>query len=440
MPVDSDVLVRALTTDPPQISAEDVPHIVAAGLAGEVRGRLPPDHPFTKLLWPGHLALGVRHSLIRSELRPLIAAWEREGIPALLFKGFALTEFEYATPGERFYGDVDVLLPEEPATVIRAVHLALAHGWRSDGAHAFPERWTHEGAHLYSPNGQIRLDVHRFVVAWSVGSQRRQRTLTRAMWAHAQAVDWEGIRVWCPSPTDALVIALALNRQWSGDQGGLKPADYADTRVLLRRSGLTMHQLAQRAQHVGAGHTWAAFWQVCNPERRHFALNAQATSGLLKRAARHDGVNLNREVWRIRLSAVPRRLRSMISVLPDVLAARWALRGGGDPRAHLARWTRSGSTRPLPPSRLQDVILGVSHLTRLLYPRQSRVGTCLPRAYATYRVLHRLGCPVVFVSGVGRTSAGIQGHAWIENARGSLDAYGEPLNRMHFKEVFHYPE
>ncbi|GAA5532720.1 lasso peptide biosynthesis B2 protein [Deinococcus aluminii] len=405
-----------------------------------MRGRLPQGHPLRARLRPGHLALGARHALIRAELRPLLAAWARGGIPALLFKGFALAEFEYATPGERFYGDVDVLLPADPAAVTRAVHLALAQGWRSDGQHARPGRWTHESAHLYSPGGHTRLDVHRFVTAWAAGRQDRVLALTRAVWAGARPVDWEGVPVWRPDPRDAVVVNLALGRQWGGDLGSLKPADYPDMRRLIARHGLTARVLEARARELGATHTWAAFRGVCDPLRGQFALEAPATRPTLQRAVWQDGLRPVAVLWQSRWKVLPRRLRWLPALLPDVLAARGAVRAGGDPRGHLARWTPPRPVRLLPLDTLEDVIGGVSWLTRLLYPRQSRVGTCVPRAYATYRALRRLGHPAVFVSGVARSGPKVQGHAWIEDARGTLDAYGEPLSRERFPEVFRYPD
>lgn len=333
---DPSILVRALTTDPPQIGPEDVPHLLAAGLAGQVRMRLPQDHPLRAALRPGQLALGARHALIRAEVRLLLAAWAREGIPAMLFKGFALAEFEYGTPGERFYGDVDVLIPEDPTTVMRAVHIAISHGWRSDGQHAAPERWTHESAHLFSPGGQVRLDVHRFAVGWVSGTQERVRRVTAALWAKAGAVDWAGVPVWRPDLVDAVVFNLALGRQWSGDVGGLKPADYADLQRLTARHALTGTQLAARAREVGATHTWAAFREACDPLERHFALGSPDVGPTLVRAVQRDGLLGRRAVWQRRLIRLPRLLRWLPRLLPDAFAAWWAVRSGGDPRVPLA--------------------------------------------------------------------------------------------------------
>ncbi|MFC4639492.1 lasso peptide biosynthesis B2 protein [Deinococcus hohokamensis] len=432
-------VARALTTDPPLITPDDLPALLAAGVAGEVRQRLPHHHPLREPLRADHLQLGLRHAAIRSEVQTLLRHWAQAGIPVMPIKGFALAEFEYGTPGERFYGDVDVLIPDDPLQISKAVHLALALGWRSDGQHAQPARWTHECAHLFSPGGNVRLDVHRFVVAWKVGSPRRTQRLTQAIWEQAHCLDWHGVRLWRPAPVDAALINVVLGRCWGGDAGGLKPADYADLRVLMRTHGLTPAHLEGRARSLGALHTWQAFRQVCDPTRSCFLFGQPETSQVLLCGVRRDGHHPRRLLWLVRAYSLPARLRWMPRLLPDVLQAFLALRRGGNPQTPLHRWSRPASRR-LPPAVLGEVMGAVAWWTRLLYPRQSRRGTCVPRAYATYRALHRLGHPAVFCSGVARTPSGVQGHAWIEDEWGEIEVYGEPLVRQRFREVFRFPK
>lgn len=434
--LDRNVIVRALTTDPPDVGEEDLPHLLQAQLAGEVRARLPQGHPLRAKLQHQHLQLGLRHAAIRAELRPLLAAWAREGIPVLLFKGFALAEFEYATPGERFYGDVDVLLPNSPAQLTRAVHIALAHGWRSDGFHSLPHQWTHEIGHLFGQH--TRIDLHRFALGGIRGHQDQIERVTQQVWARALPLDWNGVPIWRPHPEDAVVVNIALARQWSGDVGHLKAADYPDTRVLMSRYDLSWSALAARAQSLGGPNTWAAFRSVCDPQRQHLAWT---TPGLkhLKAAAQRDGPPTLLAHW----PAVQRRLRILSrlpGLLPDLLAAWQAVCAGGDPRGHLSRWTPAPPRRALLSGEAADIVIGVRALTKLFYPSQSLRGTCVPRAYATYRALRRHGYPAVFVSGVHRDPQGIQGHAWVEGLSSPLESYGEPLNHLRFKEILRYPD
>ena len=434
----SEVLRRTFAA-PSEVTTDDLPTLRQLHLGGYLRPRLPQGHPLRGALKMDAVQLAARHALIKSEVRPLLQLWADAGVPALLFKGFALAEFDYATPAERFYGDVDLLLPNDPDLISRAVHLALAHGWRSDGQHASPATWTHECAHLVSPSGQAKLDVHRFVTAWEVGPQERMQALTRQMWASAVPTDWAGVPVLLPSPADRAVLTLAVSRCWGGDAGGLKPADVPDLQVLRERHRLTDEALAQRAQELGVSQTWAAFLRVCQPAGPELARALQGRLPVLLDAARRDGRDHRALLWRARLRSAPRRAVWMLRLLPDVYAAARVGRQGGDPRAALRPWGQPVSGR-LSLSTQNDLIGAVNWWTRLLYPRQSRRGVCVPRATATYRALRRYGHPAVFVSGVARTPTGLTGHAWVEDDRGVMESYGEPLVRQRFTESFRVPE
>ena len=430
--------------------------MLAAGLGGAVRARLPEAHPLRAPLRGQALDLALRHAQIRAELRALLGVWAEAGIPVLLFKGFALAEFEYASPGERFYGDVDVLLPEDPDTVTRAAHLALARGWRSDGQHADPQSWTHETMHLYSPGGHVRLDVHRWAVAAATAAGvPRLRDLTAGLWARAKQVDWQGVALRRPHPLDAAVLNLVLARSWGGDSGGVKPADYLDLAVLRRNHDLSDDALRQHARRLGGAATWAAFGEVCDPCRGRLDLEMDRTAPLLAAALARDGLSVRRGRWQGRVATLRRVWPQLVPALLDVAAAWWAIRRGGDPRGHLRRWTpyrrplhRSplhglNGERPvcrLPLGELNSRVTAVNWWTRLLYPRQRRLGVCVPRAYATYRNLRRAGHPAVFVSGAGRRGGAFVAHAWVEDDRGSIELYGEPFNRQRFAVVFSFPE
>ncbi|WP_291423388.1 lasso peptide biosynthesis B2 protein [Deinococcus sp.] len=435
----SQTLVRVLTS-PGTLQPTDLSAVLGAGLGGAVRAQLPEDHLLRGPLRQQALDLSLRHAHIRAELRPLLAAWAAEGIEALLFKGFALAEFEYATPGERFYGDVDLLLPEDLATVMRAAHIALAHGWRSDGQHADPELWTHETMHLYSPDRNVRLDVHRWVIAENTGAgAARLRALTHGFRARARRCDWQGLPVWLPDPRDAAVLNIALARSWGGDTGGVKPADYLDLHLLACNHALSADTLRQHAEQLGGAATWAAFTQICDPARQRLVLDIQQTRPIIHAALAADGLNARRGLWQSRALVLRRVIHHLPGALLDVAAAWWALRRSGDPRRPLARWTPLAPPHRLDARSVDDRVVAVSWWTRLFYPRQRRLGVCVPRAYATYRSLRRAGHPAVFVSGVTRAGGGITGHAWVEDDQGNLEKYNEPENRQRFKAVFTFP-
>ncbi|NTY01640.1 lasso peptide biosynthesis B2 protein [Deinococcus sp. JMULE3] len=410
-----------------------------AGLGGALRARLPRDHPWRGALREDAAHLALRHQQIRAEVRDLLRAWAAAGIPALLFKGFALAEFEYDSPAERFYGDVDLLLPPDPEVVTRAVHLALARGWRSDGLHARPQHWNHETAHLLSPGGLARLDVHRFMPSNTYAGAARAAAITRGLWQRARPTAWEDLTVLRPHPLDEVVVVLALGRSWGGDRGGLKGADLLDLHLLRTRHRLTDGQLDAHAHRIGASATWGAFRDLCSPGPQQ-DLRPDVTRPRIQAAMRRDGLRTDLRFLHLRKRAgrVPALLRRLPGALRAVLWAVWAVRRGGDPRGHLASCPQARPVH-LPPEAQLDVISCVRLVTYLLHPRQRRAGVCLPRAYATYRALRRLGHPAVFVSGVARQGGQLLSHAWVEDDRGPLLAYGEPDNRRRFRVALEYP-
>ncbi|MFC6660592.1 lasso peptide biosynthesis B2 protein [Deinococcus multiflagellatus] len=323
--------------------------------------------------------------------------------------------------------------------MVRAVNVALAHGWRSDGLHAHPEAWTHESVHLLSPDGQVRLDVHRFLPSNWLAGTARSAALSRGLWQRARQVNWQGVPALRLHPLDEVVVAIALGRCWGGDRGGLKGADYLDLELLCRHYGLQAAELAAHAAHLGATQTWKAFWQLCNPLQGQLELRPAVTAPLLQAAAARDGVKRRPQVLG-RLRRVLELAPYLFTGLGDMLRAMWAVRRGGDPRTHLQGWTPATAVHiRLSLPQVNRTVSAVRLLTRWLHPRQKREGVCVPRAYATYRALRRLGYPAVFVSGVARSGAGVTGHAWVESDRGPLDAYGEPFNRRQFRVLFQWP-
>src|SRR5215471_7223801 len=91
----------------------DVPSVAelrAARLGAYAYAVLPSNNPDRARLRGDYITALGRHQRLKAALRPLLYAWRASGIEVLLFKGFQLSEFVYPWPGERFHGDVDVLL------------------------------------------------------------------------------------------------------------------------------------------------------------------------------------------------------------------------------------------------------------------------------------------------------------------------------------------
>ena len=431
-------LQEALTLPAPQLENRHVQAAHRARLRGALRARLPEDHPARAALAADAEVLAARHARSRLVLRPLLRAWGQAEIPVLLFGGFALSEFEYRTTSERFYGEVDVLLPSDPETVRLAVDLARTLGWQSnrlEDTRGLPGR-QHRSTQLSAPDHSLRLNVARWIVPTSMISPARAAQVTAGLWHRARQTDWDGLDILRPDPHDEILLALVARRAWSSERSGLTGLDYLDLGQLLPRA--TPVHLQDRARELGLPHTWDAFGQLCDPTRDHLILDPGHTGPALKAAMQADGVRPSPHVWQ-RLRRLAFLLPGVPAALLDVAWAARAVRQGGDPRRHLDRCPGPATPRPVTPDVLERTLTVTAHVTRLTHPRQQRAGICVPRAYASYRALRRAGHPVQFLSGVTRAGGALLSHAWVEDHLGALDAYHEPQNRDVFQVLLAHP-
>ena len=416
-------------TDPARLGPQDAPELLGAGLGGAVLARLPQGHPLAGQLAPQRFALMARHMRVRAALLPLLSAWHAAGIRAVLLKGFASAQFVYPDPSQRPYGDVDILIDERDAA--RAAALARALGWTSDGLEGVPQLWTHEVAHLFSPDQQVRLDVHRNVAAKFrfAGTGWKVRRATRQLWDAARPAQLEGVPVWLPDPRDQ-VCMLALTRAWSLETGGLKPADPLDLEALYARYDLRDDAVLHRAATLGCLHTVAATLSAC----RRAALDEPLTQRSIRRSALLDLNAVPLYMPLLRFLRTPELLRDTLTVLPEALRVRQAIQRGGDPRLLPALWRLKPAREPELVA-LYRAISGANWALRLVYPRGA---SCVPRSLTRYAALSRVGIPVAFVSGVRKGDTGVEGHAWIELPPHLDNDFGEPQARILYQELFRH--
>lgn len=424
-------LTELLVNTPPDVQPGDVRLLHASGMAAEVASRLPPEHMMQPPLRPARLALRVRNQRICEAMLPLLAVWHQVGVASVLLKGFALDQFEYPAPGRRPFGDVDVLIHEEDLAA--ALEAAQGLGWTDDGLSARPRQWSHEMAHLFSPDHLVRLDVHRYLV--SRHRRSRNARLISACWQSSREVRLAGIPVRVLAPQD-MALHLALTRAW-GDRD-LKAADYPDLQRLIANHQLIPESVTRRAEVLGVPHSWQAFLKACNPWQGVFQLGDAELPRQLEQAARRDGQRgrwvIVFQLWHL----VPRFVRRLLLALPDVVAVRLLLQTPQRPQDLPTHWRLGRCVYPLTSADRRDLIRGVYWLTRWLYPKLA--GDCLPKALATHRALVRRGFPAVFVSGVRRTEAGqLEGHAWIEGPQGPLEEYELGHQRHSYQVLFEVP-
>lgn len=128
---------------------------------------------------------------------PLLQAFEKAGIDAVVLKGLALIARFYRDPGLRPMADVDVLVP--PSDVERATELAASLGWhpRHRPTPAF-RRVKHAGPFDH-PAGPT-CDIH-----WRVFAEAGGGAADDDFRAAAEAVTFQGAALRILSPTDQLL-------------------------------------------------------------------------------------------------------------------------------------------------------------------------------------------------------------------------------------------
>ena len=384
------------------------------GLGGWAFASVTPDHPYRATLRNDFIQSLQRHHQIKQELLPLLAAWRRAGVEFLLFKGFWLAETVYPAPGLRFYGDVDVLVPEAHIDVAKAAAVHLH--WAELTGLLRHKSYSHAAVNLKGPRGHTCLDVHRFLLHSRLPCPAAQRRITRALWARSGLRSWNGLDVRELDPVDAALV-LILQRGW-GEGWQLKPADILDLRCLVDHAGVRYEQLAARANELNCWHSVRIFLERCDPWRRRLELRAPTAQQL----RRYQLAVLPErplllfqnalKIWLAILRRGPRLCADIIRALPAVWRARRALRGGGTIGQILDDLTptlRSGDRGTA--SQRMRTIAGVRWAVRLVTFER---GTCLLRSLAIYHALRRSGCPVSFVSGVRRVGGQVNGHAWVE--------------------------
>lgn len=255
-----------------------------------------PDHPEAASFRADYAEQTARHLMLRGPMSRLLGELHERGAEALVFKGFHLAEFVYDSPGLRVYADVDMLVRE--TDLAKLAQASEASGWNiawrlgdADSPHAMRSAryHGHEIAQLEHPSLGFRVDVHRRPVhnlhnRWPAGPIRER--LTEEMWSASSEADLDGAPVRVPSPADAAVFGLALNRTWGSDEWWVKPRDYADLQALAANCDLTREQIIGRAEELGVSRTVGAYLERCDPYRGVLVLEKPSAAELWRLDAR----------------------------------------------------------------------------------------------------------------------------------------------------------
>ncbi|MBL8895137.1 MAG: nucleotidyltransferase family protein [Rhizobiales bacterium] len=138
------------------------------------------------------------------------------GIPFMFLKGTARIARNPAAAQERLVRDVDILV--HPEHKDEAIGLLLKAGWGFSASGRWQAYWFQvdntANHHAWSyAKGNSEIDVHHF-------SNALNRLLgdDDALWQRAEPLDWRGLPLFVPSPTDNLIVSLAHGVRWSKDE------------------------------------------------------------------------------------------------------------------------------------------------------------------------------------------------------------------------------
>ena len=394
------------------VDARQVPDpkdLAEHGLEALAYARVLPTHPDRGHWREAYLNRIATHLAIRATLAPLIRMWRDHGIEVLLFKGFYLAEFVYESPAERFYNDVDVLVPEADAE--RATSLASGCGWTVQASRSSAaSRNLHSHMETILQRGNVWIDLHRFVVQNASPDERLARRYTAAAWAASREVPWEGTTVRALDARDSALIGLITGRAWSHDVWRLKMPDYRDLEVLAERDGLTLDALSARASELGCSLTLRLLLERCDPWRRQLDLTPPTRAQVRRWSRTVSQEHEPRSRWR-RLWPPGASIWGLLRVVPGLLRARYLVWRHRDAAALLTH-VRSAPTagRDLPPALRRSVFASIRLGAILVQPAGDR---CLVRSIALFERLWAHGEPVTLRLG---TDAAGRLHAWIQYA------------------------
>ena len=413
-------------------------------LAAYAYTQCPADSAYKAALRADFMQATARHQIMKAELQPLLRAWQEAGITVLLLKGFYLAEFVYKIPGQRFHGDIDMLI--DPAQADEAAKRAQALGWQiTFRAEDSISPYSHELMQMRSPRQSVFLEVQRRGAQNYFPCHAVQQRLSEALWQASQLQRWPSeqgdVFVRLPCPEDAVLLGLVLNRAWSADAWRLRSHDYLDFAQLVEHFALSLEALQARARLLGVTKSLACFMQRCNPYREQLDMRPptpwqqQRWDVQVMQERPHPSLErLLGKLWRL-----PAALRDTLRELPGLLRVAWVLQRQSDVYGVLERLVPSTTSPEVTLSlhQRQRIVRGVRWGLRLLRIRPGH--SCLPRSLAIAARLRAMGAAAQFVSGIRREGAALLGHAWVELDGRVLDELHEPNNPQRYRVNLRFP-
>jgi Uncharacterised nucleotidyltransferase/Transglutaminase-like superfamily len=413
-----------------QTSPLAVQEIRALKLEGWAYTRLDTNDPRRQDLRPTMLMRAAKHSLVRQHVTNLILCWNSGQLEPLIFKGFALAEFVYAYPFERYYGDVDVLLPRVVAP--KASRLARDQGWTEvKSLEGSPELYRHEYSNFLSADRTCRIDFHTDIIQGHHADSRRD-WLSQVIYEAAERTQLGQAWIRLPMPADLLILTM-ISRRW-GERWAQHVNDYPDARAMVERFDLTPDAVLKRARILRCEATIKTVLERCDPWRQKIDLSSPSFVERWRKDWRCSSDFGLRE-WE-RFSRIPPHFNGFRKVVWPLVNAYQARGQGGDLYGLVSQFDRQPvAGQKANYAALESVQYGMNWAQRL---SPFKFNLCVPRSLALLQVLSEAGFAASFVSGVRRINGKLDGHAWLEVDGEPLEIVGDTNAPLLFKENFRY--
>jgi hypothetical protein len=198
-------------------------------------------------------AITSRNLHLTAELLELLDAFEADGIPAIPFKGPALTVQLYGNLALRRFSDLDIAVLQ--TDVPKVFDLLTSRGYdtsfRLTGAQGKAHRKFQYACNFLSQDGEVTIDLH-----WGFAKKYFVVGLhPESSWDHTQDVTVQGTRITTFAP-EMLLLILCLH----GAKHGPVPwprlnwiADIAE--LVRRRPALDWRRVQERARSLGSQRT-----------------------------------------------------------------------------------------------------------------------------------------------------------------------------------------
>ncbi len=180
--------------------------------------------------------------LLTLELLRLIPALEESGCAPIVLKGPALAQTVYDSPRDRFFNDLDILIPAD--TWVTALRVLDKFGYHYSKTARHPSYYEQHHFHKAVQNNMgVRIELH-----WDLSKPADYYRFDLNDWRKSsRSIEVNGVRIAVPSDEKQLLHAAAQ----AVSEGFIDLRRVVDAAFLLRNGSLQLSSVAKSARNQG---------------------------------------------------------------------------------------------------------------------------------------------------------------------------------------------